>query len=160
MLRKRKRLYDKYKRTNRIDDYEIYKHYRNKAISEIRKAKKAETDKLATKLTSYKFSPKDWWKVLKSFIKPNQSSSIPPLNKDGVTFEDDNDKANILNDYFADQTSLDETHATLPPDPPDNLPHFDSVTVSPEEVELTLRSLSTGKAAGPDGINKDGMLGC
>ena len=25
-------------------------------------------------------SPKDLWKVLKSFIKPNQSSSIPPLN--------------------------------------------------------------------------------
>ena len=153
MLRKRKRLYDKYKRTNRIDDYEIYKHYRNKATSEIRKAKKAETDKLATKLTSYKFSPKDWWKVLKSFIKPNQSCSIPPLIKDDVTFEDDIDKANILNDYFADQTSLDETHANLPPDPPDNLPHFDSVTVTPEEVELTLRSLSTGKAAGPDGIN-------
>ena len=65
----------------------------------------------------HKFSPKDWWKILKSFIKPNQSSSIPPLNKDGVTFEDHIDKANLLNNYFADQTPLDETHATPPPLP-------------------------------------------
>ena len=62
--------------------------------------------------------------MLKYFIKPNQSSSVPLLNKDGVTFEDDIDKANILNDYFADQTALDETHATLPADPSDNLPHL------------------------------------
>ena len=93
----------------------MYKHYRNKATSEICKARKAKTDKLATKLTSNKLSPKGWWKVLKHFIKPNQSSSIPLLNKDGVTFEDDIDKANLPNDYFADQTSLDETHATPPP---------------------------------------------
>ena len=31
--------------------YGIYKHYRNKASSEIRKVKKAATGKLATKLT-------------------------------------------------------------------------------------------------------------
>ena len=64
--------------------------------------KKTETDKFATKLTSIKFPPKDWWKVLKSFIKPNQSSSVPPFNKAGVTFKDNIDKANLLNDYFAD----------------------------------------------------------
>ena len=39
MIRKRKRLYNKYKITKNIIDFENYKHIRNKIISEIRKSK-------------------------------------------------------------------------------------------------------------------------
>ena len=49
MMRKRKRLYDKYKRTKNASDLQNFKQYHNKITGEIRKSKKAQTDKLAKK---------------------------------------------------------------------------------------------------------------
>ena len=43
MMRKRKRLYDKYQRTKRVTDYTAYKIFRNKVTSELRRAKKLVT---------------------------------------------------------------------------------------------------------------------
>ena len=39
MIRKRKRLYNKYKVTKNIIDFENYKHFGNKVIKEVRKSK-------------------------------------------------------------------------------------------------------------------------
>ena len=49
LMRKRKRLLDKYKKSKSLVDFENYKHVRNKVTNEIRKSKKAEVDKLAKK---------------------------------------------------------------------------------------------------------------
>ena len=82
LMRKRKQLFDKYKKSKSLLDIENYKHVRNKVTNEIRKSKKAEVDNLAKKLEDNNIKPKDWWKTLKYFIKPDKPSSIPPLNKD------------------------------------------------------------------------------
>ena len=49
LMRKRKRLYDKYKRSKNITDFEIYKNIRNKVTFEIRKSKKCQVEKLSAK---------------------------------------------------------------------------------------------------------------
>ena len=51
-MRKRKRLYDKYKRSKHITDFGIYKNIRNKVTFEIRKSKKCQIEKLSEKLKS------------------------------------------------------------------------------------------------------------
>ena len=79
MIRKRKRLYNKFKRSKSHSDFEKYKQIRNKTIAEIRKSKQLETDKLAAKLRNNDIGPRDWWKTLKHFIKPEKSASLPPL---------------------------------------------------------------------------------
>ena len=96
---------------------------------------------------------KNWWRTLKHFIKPEQTNAIPPLSKDGTIYSDDIDKANVLNDFFVDQTFLDDSTASLPQTV--NVPDYnlDSLNISREEVESTLKSLPLGKAAGPDLIN-------
>ena len=153
MMRKRKRLYDKYKRLNNIVDFENFKQIRNKVTNEIRKSKHIQTDKLAQKLANDTSGPKDWCKTLKQFIKPDHRSSFPPLNKDGDIYSDDVDKANLLNQFFAEQTHLDGTNSTLPSDIPP-LPHnLDSISTTPQEGEIMLKALKSGKAAGPDAIN-------
>ena len=63
-------------------------------------------------IKSENFSSKDWWPILKSFISPS-NSSIPTLEKDGFIFTDETDKANVLNDFFRDQTILDDQHAPI-----------------------------------------------
>ena len=70
MMRKRKRLYDKNKRTKRETDYTAYKIFRNKITSELTRSKKFVIDKLANKLSESNLKPKDYWKTLKQFIKP------------------------------------------------------------------------------------------
>ena len=63
-------------------------------------------------------SSKDWWKTLKTFISPLTRSELPPLELNGTIYTDDTDKANILNNYFQQQTILQEQNATLPDLPP------------------------------------------
>ena len=154
LLRKKKRLYDKQKKSNNPTHWDAYKRFRNHVTSEIRKSKQYQIDKLADRLVnSENGQKKNWWRTLKHFIKPEQTNAIPPLSKDGTIFSEDIDKANVLNDFFVDQTLLDDSTASLPQTV--NVPDYnlESLNISREEVESTLKSLPLGKAAGPDLIN-------
>ncbi|MCG8113032.1 MAG: reverse transcriptase domain-containing protein [Candidatus Thiodiazotropha taylori] len=153
LIRKKKRLYDKYKRTNRTNDFENYKQTRNRLTNEIRKSKNDDIRKLANRLENTNVGPKDWWKTLKQIIKPEQTSTIPPLKQGSTIYSSECEKAEALNKYFTQQTELDESNAVLPQtaNAPQN--KLESIVPLPEEVESILRALQTGKAAGPDFIN-------
>ena len=153
MMRKRKRLYDKYKRTNRETDYTAYKLFRNKVKSELKRSKNLVTDKLVNKLSESNLKPKDSWKTLKQFIKPQQKTTIPPLHNDGTIIQDDVDKSNFLNDYLTQQTTLNEANASLPSIPPHSRHSLSSIIITADEVQSTLKSLSIGKVTGPDSIS-------
>ena len=75
------------------------------------------------------------------------------MNKDGLIYYDEIEKANILNNYFTEQILLDESQASLPHTMTTPTYNQDSLSVTPEEVEQTLKSLPLGKAAGHDLIN-------
>ena len=49
LMRKRKRRFDKYKKSKSLVDFKNYKHVRNEVTNEIRKSKKAEVDNLEIK---------------------------------------------------------------------------------------------------------------
>ena len=152
-MRKRKRYFDKYKRTNNSADFERYKQIRNLVTSEVRKSRQLQTDKLANDLKTTPTGQKNWWKTLKGFIKPSQNSSIPPLQLNVQVFSDDQDKADILNTFFTAQTILDDSGASLPSVNPRGDFSLNSISLLPYEVESTFKSLKVGKASGPDQIN-------
>ena len=57
-------------------------------------------------------------------------------------------KAHLLNDFFTQQTHLDESNATLPNLAPYNgTSELDSITHNSIEVESVLKSLAPGKAS-------------
>ena len=64
---------------------------------------------LAGKLKNDTLGPKDLWKTLKTVSK-----SIPPLHINVETYTENRDKSKIFNDFFSDQTKLDESNARLP----------------------------------------------
>ena len=115
--------------------------------------KKNQLDKLGEKLKSNDLNQKDWWKTLKSFITPDQPSTFPPLCKDNIVYTNDEDKANILDQFFTAQTILDDNNASLPS--VNQIPAYklESISISAFEVEDILKTLITGKAAGPDSID-------
>ena len=109
LIRKRNRFYRKYKNSKTVQNYSHFKEIRNKVTSLLRKSKQEYTESLANKLKKSNLSSKDYWNTLKSFIKPAQSSSeIPPLQQNGCYVSDSTEKANLLNEYFVQKTSLDE----------------------------------------------------
>lgn len=74
----------------------------------IRESKKSYNKSLSDKLKSGSLSSKQWWTVLKTFISQNNSSCIPPLENDGVVYSEETDKANLLNNFFREQTVLND----------------------------------------------------
>ena len=150
-IRSRKRHYRKAKRTNNQSDWRRFRTIRNEVTSLIRSSKKAYYNSLSTKLKS-ELSSRDWWKTLKSFIGLKSKPSIPPLVfKDSIIF-DEYGKANLLNIYFKEQASIDDSFAPVPSLPiSSNSLHLP--TFSPSDVEDILKTLQVNKASGPDGVS-------
>ena len=78
-IRVRKRAYRKAKQTNSSFHWNRFRQSRNKIILDIRAAKQSYLESLAKKLTSKTLFSKDWWKTLKTFIKPHTTILCPHL---------------------------------------------------------------------------------
>ena len=63
-MRKRNRLYKKYKRNKTVGNYESFKDIRNNYTSSLRKSKKEYFKSLADKLKSSSLATSDYWKPL------------------------------------------------------------------------------------------------
>ena len=115
-IRYRKKLYKKAKASKKASHWTKFKSVRNEVISLIRQTKENHYDLISSKLKSGTLSLRDWWKTLKSLMSSSPSSSIPLLfdfSSDSMVI-DESEKANILNSYFANQSSIDDSLSTLP----------------------------------------------
>ena len=72
---------------------------------------------------------------------------------ENINVVDNDGKANLLNNYFAEQIVLDDHLASLPELVNRTDPTLNTIVFSPTEVEEILSSLKLGKASGPDNIN-------
>lgn len=161
MMRKRKRAYDKAKRTNTIQHWDKYKKLRNDTITLLRSSKNEYFDKLADKLkTNNNITSRDWWKTLKTFINTNEKPSVPPLKDNDIIYTNENKKANLLNYYFKAQTQLDDNGKALPHINIVNQNELSSIETTPDEVKTILKSLKLGKSSGPDNLNNYILKAC
>jgi hypothetical protein len=157
MIRKRKRYYRTAKRTNDTYHWNIFRQFRNETVSAIRLAKDNYYNKLAEKLNSNSLTSKDWWTLLKSFIRPSSDQKINAIldNNTSELVFDETEIANILNLNFQNQTILDESKA--PSCFPDlsfiNPNQLQNLDLNVSEIKDILSSLNTHKACGPDGIS-------
>lgn len=153
-IRKRKRAYDKAKRSQNPIHWQAYKQLRNKTTDMVRHAKHHLSQKIADKLKQPDLKITDYWKILKQFISPTKKSSIDILHDNGNIITDNTDKANLLNNFFQTQTQLNDQDKLLPSLQTNRDANvLCNIQITEEEVESTLKSLSTGKASGPDNIN-------
>ena len=153
LMRQRNRLYKRYKKKKTSALFDKFKQLRNKVTSNLRKAKQEYIRSLAYKLKTSNLSLQDYWRTLKSFIKPSQTSTIPPLFHENAYISDTNEKANLINNFFAEQSVLDDQLATLPDSVDNGGPSLDSIVFTPTEVKDILNTLKLGKASGPDNVN-------
>ena len=82
------------------------------------------------------------------FFKTN----INPLfleTTSGIT-ETDNDKAEILNYYFASQSDLADRHSSPPDLELPNNPMLENIHISPDDVKQAIKQFKPNKAPGPN----------
>ena len=153
LIRKRKRLFRKAKTTDDLVIWRKFRRCRNDVINQIRVSKQSYIDKMTEKLKSDKLTSKDWWRTLKYFISPNKASGIPSIQVNNSIITDEIEKANLLNNYFRDQTLINDNNVEIPLINYYNVAsNLDSITFTPEDLRPVLQALPLGKAAGPDGI--------
>lgn len=110
-------------------------------------------------LDSFTNSKKDYWKIIRHFVKNKDSTSeIPPLTKHlesggSVYYTTDKEKADCLNLYFTSVSTVDDSQAVLPPLVEKTNQYLENIIIMDSEVEDILDILNVNKASGPDMIS-------
>jgi hypothetical protein len=79
--------------------------------------------------------------------------SIPPLQVENDTIQDDNKKAELFNDYFCKPAGLNDSETSVPDITHILINGLEQIFITENEVEDILKILDTSKAIGPDLLN-------
>ena len=122
---------------------------RNKANRECKKARKNLEKNVAEQS---KTNPKPFWSYATSKLKSRTGIADLTMT-DGTKTKSDIEKAEVLNSFFQSVFTI-EPEGELP-DPPEYIfaSELNDFDITIEQVKKLLKSLHTGKASGPDGIN-------
>ena len=156
LMRKRNRQHSRAKKQNTQESWDKYKKLRNEVIQTVRKAKHDATTKDEEYINnSQGKDPKIWWRLVKQFYKANnstQSLNHPLIVNDNI-LTTSKDRANALNNFFAEQTVLENNNTILPPLDPLLSGSLNTININTCMVKEMLQILKTSKSTGPDGIN-------
>ena len=99
-------------------------------------------------------SCRSWYKTASKFLKYDSAQqTIPILETDNGLIESDQDKTEVLNDYFIQQSTINDFNASLPPFVPPVYNTLNNINITQNEVLKAIKSLDINKASGPDLIN-------
>ena len=131
------------------ENYNVYAKARNKVKTECRKATKFREEKIAKEAKS---NPKRFYQYVSSKTKPKDNVS-PLLKDDGSMAQDDGDKAEVLNNYFASVFTNESDN---------NVPEFKcsqptgslcDINITLDQMKKALNGLNVSKSPGPDKIH-------
>ena len=151
-IRKRNRLLKIHSRLKSPASWEKYRIQRNYTSSLIRHSKKIYYENLNSKLSDPTICSKKWWGIIQSLYGQKIQGTIPPLVEGSRTIFDAKEKAELFNEYFASQSTLDDSMAELPFE----IEYFQSsrillhVTTTEREIRDLFSYLYISKACGPD----------
>ena len=122
---------------------------RDKCKKEIKKAKKKHERKIAE---DCKENPKTFWKYVQEQTKAKQGISALK-DQDGELKTAEDQKADILNDFFTSVYTTDSTEVPYLEECSKSYGiGLSDIVVTPEAVENKLKQLNPTKAQGPDKI--------
>ena len=153
-IRQRKRLFKKAKRLNTASAWNKFKTKRNQVTTLLREQKKQYFEKLAADLRRNSVSSKSWYKTASKFLLyDSKHQDIPPLETQNGLIETDAEKADVLNDFFVQQSTVDDSYAQLPQFIAPNHATLDDIDINQQDVLNAIKDLDPNKASGPDLIS-------
>ena len=155
-IRKRDRLFKLAKQHPTDYNWTRWRHQRNTVTSLNRRLKHGHMTRLVDKLITNRRDPHKYHQALRSITGRTRDDDIPPLQgQDGEILTDDHDKATILNDPFASQSTVqisDAHQAHLNTIHTDPVPALENISTNEFEVVKILNSLNINKSTGPDNL--------
>ena len=154
LINNRHRLYKRAKLTNSAEAWEIYKESENLCRNAFKQARMDYYNSLVNDLSDETSTPKKWWSVINSLTGNKRKESIPPLQKpDGQTVFSDFEKCQLFNEYFIEQTQLNDTNVEVPPVTKLTDARISNMLFEISDVRKEFEKLNVSKATGPDGIS-------
>ena len=99
---------------------------------------------------------KKWWTLLKKVYTGSDCfDTIPPIEINNKIVTDDQEKAELFNEFFATASSVDDKNASLPNQGRVFLMgnNLNDIIVTEKEVSDQIKLLDSNKSYGPDGIS-------
>ncbi|KAA0201322.1 hypothetical protein HAZT_HAZT010647 [Hyalella azteca] len=148
IVRKKHKLFRRWQETRDGQDCQAYKKERNKARKDCRNAQKQLEKKIADEINN---QHKGDLAVRKIQTK-SRSGVADLIQEDGRKTENDQEKANLLNDFF--QSVFTQEVGDTIPEPAEALFEKELLNfeVTLDKVRKQFAGLHVGKASGPDGI--------
>ena len=157
---KKLRIHTLAKRLNSIWCWNLFKKLRNQLTDSIRKRKQEYLMELDTKVNDKScFGSKEWWKLVNRFSakKGNSNSEIPPLLYRNDVFYSPQEKAQIFNEHFINQSKIQGSDDIVPDIPvSDNA--IEHIVITKDIVSKTIRNLDLNKSTGPDEVHNKMLL--
>ena len=156
LLRKRNRLHKIANKKGTPTTWENFRKARNELKDKIRQAKTDHTTRTTEKIQQRNITnPKVWWSLVKEFYQKQASSRnlSKPLNVNGKVISEDTEKANVLNNYFVQQTNIQSNGISPPNLPNTGTSHLNTINIKASTVKDMTEILNTSKSCGPDPIS-------
>ena len=108
-------VYNKYvRRGHRPDEWDNVRLIRNDTSKMITIAKDNSFASLGQRLSNHAIGIKTYWSTLNKIINKKKATNIPPLLENGLFVTNFQNKAEIFNNYFVQQCSLNMNDSILP----------------------------------------------
>ena len=147
-IKRKHRVYNKYvRRGRRPDEWDNVRLIRNDTSKMITIAKDNYFASLGRKLSNPAIGIKTYWSTLNKIVNKKKATNIPPLLENGLFVTNFQNKAEIFNNYFVQQCSLNMNDSVLPRSyitRCNNL--LETIEIDPDKVLRIIRSLDCNKA--------------
>ena len=125
---------------------------RNETSRMITDAKENYFSTLGRKLSDPTISLKTYWRTLNRIINKTETTNIPQLLENGIFVTNFQKKADIFNDFFVQQCSLNINNSVLPNPFPRCNNRLENINIDADNVLEIIRSLDCNKAHGWDNL--------
>ena len=127
---------------------------RNEVTKHLREGKIKYFQKLSQDLRNNSSNSKSWYKTASKFLLyDSNQNGVPILESNGLVIESDDQKAEVLNEFFIQQSTVDDTNAHLPNFVAPNYDTLNEIVVTQQDVIKAINEFDSNKAFGPDGIS-------
>ena len=120
----------------------------------IRRNKEFHLRKQSENLITANRSSRNWWSTIKFVMSSNcnHKESVPSLYDNDTLYTDNFDKANLLYNFFCNQTALNDDNVQTPVLSPVHESTLSSITLCPLDIKQILATVPFGKVVGSDTI--------
>ena len=153
-IRRNSRVYRKWvKRGRNINDYDQVREVQNITSKLIRQSKKLHYEKLGEKLSDPLTGQKHFWNAFKRISNKKKHTNIPPIIENNTYVSNFRQKANIFNDYFADQCKILDNDSTLPLVVYNTNASIYHINITINHIVGIINKMNSNKAGGYDEIS-------